>query len=390
MPIGMFDSGTGGLTVLERFLAKSGFRNEDFIYLADQANMPYGQYNARGKTDFLRELIVKDAQALLERKVKIIVIACNTATSYGLEDIRAMLEKSGTGVKVVGVVNAGVNAATDFCRGKDVAVGVLATQGTIAAGGYQRGLGKNFETVCQSGYGFAEAVDNEPDYVNSSLKAPRESYRGPRFGVNDCDIKRELLPVYNFRMDGVLFTRDAGGNYKDFQLNCPENYARFNLVSLVERHRKSGSRKKIAAIIMGCTHYPFYEKEMRRAIAELRNYKEAGKYVYRDIIANDVRLIDPAVYLADECYRILKKDGNLNPVRHQRSVEGFISVPAPGLPVHCLSPDGGFTYDFKYGREAGKSDVTFVVEPFSDSNFNPENRARITRLLPLTASYICD
>ena len=122
LPLGMFDSGTGGLTVLEQFLAMDSFNNEtgeerpdgkadfsgeDFIYLADQANMPYGVYSSRNKTDFLKELIVKDAQFLTSGKnsSKIVVIACNTATAYGLEDVEDLFEKSDNGVKVVGVID---------------------------------------------------------------------------------------------------------------------------------------------------------------------------------------------------------------------------------------------------------------------------------------------
>ena len=52
LPIGIFDSGTGGLTVLEKFLEMDEYAHERFVYLADQANMPYGNYDAVGKADF--------------------------------------------------------------------------------------------------------------------------------------------------------------------------------------------------------------------------------------------------------------------------------------------------------------------------------------------------
>ena len=91
--------------------------------------MPYGNYDAEGKSDYLRELVIKDALFLLDDnyyetqydresdgikpRVKIIVIACNTATAYGLKDITSLLEQSNTGVKVIGVINAGVKATLD-------------------------------------------------------------------------------------------------------------------------------------------------------------------------------------------------------------------------------------------------------------------------------------
>ncbi|MBR4882963.1 MAG: aspartate/glutamate racemase family protein, partial [Bacteroidales bacterium] len=162
LPIGVFDSGTGGLTVLEVLLnadmidnisGKEGgdgvpdFAGEAFTYLADRANMPYGNYAAENKQDFFRELVVKDALFLLDNKYwtnpadkvregakqpcKILVIACNTATAWGLQDISNLLKLSGTGVKVIGVINAGVNALynkLETANTQDsVAVGVLAT-----------------------------------------------------------------------------------------------------------------------------------------------------------------------------------------------------------------------------------------------------------------------
>ena len=203
LPIGVFDSGTGGLTVLERLLALDAFNNisgagvsddikdfagEHFVYLADQANMPYGTYDAAGKASYLKELVVKDALFLLgnnyyktaldktpdgvKPRCKILVIACNTATAYGLEDVERLLEGAGCGVKVIGVINAGSAATLDRLEGQKspYAIGVLATQGTIASGAYERTLRKMIEDrgittavtiVNQSGYGFAEAVDGE-------------------------------------------------------------------------------------------------------------------------------------------------------------------------------------------------------------------------------------
>ena len=79
-PVGVFDSGTGGLTVLEKLLTVDEFDNatgarrpdgkpdldaENFLYFGDQANMPYGLYDAKGKVDFLRELIVRDTRFVL-------------------------------------------------------------------------------------------------------------------------------------------------------------------------------------------------------------------------------------------------------------------------------------------------------------------------------------
>ncbi|MDH4477041.1 MAG: hypothetical protein QE274_11230, partial [Verrucomicrobiaceae bacterium] len=124
LPIGVFDSGIGGLTVLEEILkidafhndtlapgpdGHPDFENERFIYFGDQANMPYGNYSAENNLPYLRELILKDALFLLGNRhdtsdpastgpqpkpsVKALVIACNTATAYGLEDLRALIKE---------------------------------------------------------------------------------------------------------------------------------------------------------------------------------------------------------------------------------------------------------------------------------------------------------
>ncbi len=426
-PVGVFDSGTGGLTVLEKILSLDAFDNasgaqtpdgvpdfaaEDFQYLADQANMPYGVYDAQGNAALLRRLVLDDACFLLgdryfqnageprptgrKAPCKILVIACNTATAYGLNDVKQMLDGQGKGTKVIGVINAGVKAALDALEGErePFAVGVLATPGTISSGAYERTLRAEIEArgiqtpvtvVNQAGYGFAEAVDSEPDYVNPALTAPRESYRGPRLGTADPDIKEELLDAYNFEPEGLLY-RSAGPLKLDLQLNSAANYARFNLVSLVERHRASGSRAPLKAVILGCTHYPFLLETLQRTVAELRDYQENGAYPYRELLAEDLAFIDPARYVAIECYRSLQEDGLLKPAgTAPRSVRGFISVPAASLDPACKTAEGALTFEYKYGRPASVEDPGTRPVPFSDDNIDGNNRARIRALLPACA-----
>lgn len=427
LPIGVFDSGTGGLTVLEVLLTVDRMNNitgseepdgipdfigENFTYLADQANMPYGNYSSEGKDDYLKELVVKDALFLLGDKyyrnaidkeplgekepAKILVIACNTATAYGLGDVRTLLEQSNTGVKVIGVINAGVNALFDILEPKDsVAVGVMATVGTIDSGAYERtihemagerGYEGVINVVNQPGAGFAEAVDSEKDFVNRSLEAPRESYRGPRLGDGPDDIKPELLPVYNFDFgnNAVLYEKE-GDSYKEFQLNSAANYARFHLVSLVEKHRSSGTKVPLESVILGCTHYPFLLDTLQAVIKELRAYKVNGKPVYGDIIAEDFTFLDPAVYTAVECYKTLRQDNELALRTDDGKLDAYISVPAFGLEPGCTDENGNLTYDFKYGRQCGTEDVTTVSVPFSRRYLQQDNLDRIESLLP--ASY---
>ena len=434
LPIGVFDSGTGGLTVLEVLLnadmidnisGKTGadgvpdFAGEAFTYLADRANMPYGNYAAENKQDFFRELVVKDALFLLDNKFwtnpadkqragekqpcKILVIACNTATAWGLQDVSNLLQLSGTGVKVIGVINAGVNALYDklvAARTADsVAVGVLATVGTIASGAYERTIREIGE---QNGYanyikvvnhpcaGFAEAVDQEKDFVNTELTAPREGYRGPVLGSGSEDIKEGLLDVYNFDYsNGAVLREKADGKYQQFQLNSAANYARFHLVTLLEKHKASGAKVPLKHIILGCTHYPFLLNTLNEAVEELRNYRDAdGRLVYEGLIHPEFEFIDPAVFTALECYRTLREDKNLALNTTEGAFEGYISVPAYGLPAECLDADGNLSYNFKYGREHATEDVTTVFVPFSRRYLDEQTLGRIESMLPLSYNKI--
>jgi len=252
LPIGVFDSGTGGLTVLEVMLSLDkmdnitgkmcsdgipDFAGENFTFLGDMANMPYGNYAAENKEQFFKELVVKDALFLLgdkyykssmdeeptgvKEKSKILVIACNTATAWGLNDIQVMLDKSGTGVKVIGVINAGVNAFYDNIK-KDslqppTTVGVLATKGTISSNAYERtiremypqeGYAGEINVVNHACAGFAESVDMEKDFVNVALDAPRADYRGPKMGLGRMISRRNFFPrITSLTARTTFFTR---------------------------------------------------------------------------------------------------------------------------------------------------------------------------------------
>ncbi len=433
LPIGVFDSGTGGLTVLEVMLSldkidnitgKLGsdgipdFAGENFTFLGDMANMPYGNYAAEKKEQFFKELVVKDALFLLgdkyykspmdafpdgiKEKSKILVIACNTATAWGLNDIQVMLDKSNTGVKVIGVINAGVNALYDNIErdslSQSTTVGVLATVGTISSNAYERTIRQVQEQSSYKGEiavvnhacaGFAESVDMEKDFVNITLEAPRADYRGPKMGTGSEDIKEELLPAYNFTFgkNDILY-RKENGKFTEFQLNSAANYARFHLVTLLEKHISSGVKAPMKNIILGCTHYPFLLDTLVKAVEELRNYSVNGKKVYKDALAEDVNFIDPAVFTAIECYQALREEKNLALRTVDGKVDAYISVPAYGLSPDCLDANGNLAYSFKYGREYGTEDVTTVFVPISRKYVSKENLSRLEALVPYSYNEI--
>ena len=417
LPVGMFDSGTGGLTVLEQFLAMDSFNNatgeespdgvpdfsgEEFIYLADQANMPYGVYSSQNKTDYLRELIIKDALFLTSgsKRAKVIVIACNTATAFGLEDVSRMLQLSSTGVKAIGVIDAGVEGAMSRIspEEKSFAVGVLATVGTISSGGYEksivryskeRGYKGDIRVVNQGGAGFAEAVDSETDYISKDAKEVRENYRGPRFR-DTLGIQRELLSLYNFDTTGnsLLIKRDKNEDIEDIQLNSSGNYARFHMVSLLEKHRLNNPGVMMKSIILGCTHYPYLEDTLREVIAELREYSQGGIKPYESILDSEIVFIDPAVNTAKETFKLLFAQNMLKRESSTNKLEAFISVPHIDLPKEAKDSNGNFVFSFKYGRDVGSETGTVSITPFSKTNIHRDNLIRIEQRLPLSYSLI--
>ncbi|MFN2616248.1 MAG: glutamate racemase [Thermoleophilaceae bacterium] len=129
LPVAVFDSGVGGLTVLHECLVS--LPHEDFLYLGDTARFPYGDRSAEQLLGFAREL----AEVLLAEGAKLLVVACNSATAAALPSLRE--ELSGQ-VPVVGVVGPESRLAALSTRtGK---VGLLATPATVASRAYERAL----------------------------------------------------------------------------------------------------------------------------------------------------------------------------------------------------------------------------------------------------------
>jgi glutamate racemase len=129
LPVAVFDSGVGGLTVLHECLVS--LPHEDFLYLGDTARFPYGDRSADELLRFAREL----AGILLERGAKLLVVACNSATAAALPALR---EELADRVPVMGVVTPESRlAAAATVNGR---VGLIATPATVASGAYTRAL----------------------------------------------------------------------------------------------------------------------------------------------------------------------------------------------------------------------------------------------------------
>jgi glutamate racemase len=131
-PIGVFDSGVGGLTVLHELLV--ALPQEDFLYLGDTARFPYGERSPEELAQFSAQM----AQELLNRRAKLLVVACNAATSAALPALARRMMETTLGVDVLGVVRPEALQAVAATRtGR---IGLLATPTTVASGAYERAV----------------------------------------------------------------------------------------------------------------------------------------------------------------------------------------------------------------------------------------------------------
>ena len=131
-PIAVFDSGVGGLTVLHELLVR--LPREDFVYLGDTARFPYGQRSPEEIERFAAEI----AEELLRRRAKLLVVACNSATSAALGSLGARMRQTTLGIDVMGVVRPEALRAVAATRSGRI--GLLATPTTVASGAYERAV----------------------------------------------------------------------------------------------------------------------------------------------------------------------------------------------------------------------------------------------------------
>ncbi|MGA0028851.1 MAG: glutamate racemase [Opitutales bacterium] len=357
LPIGVFDSGVGGLTVLEAIKAHDrhhnltgadgadgvpDFAGESFVYFGDQANMPYGNYSAVGRTDFLRELVLRDALFLLGRRhargakppVKAIVIACNTATAYGLEDIRSAVKAWGVPVIVVGVVEAGAQGLAETAEGAQGGVAVLATVGTCASNAYPKAIAKvSGRPVRQLGSAtLAAAIEGDP-----SVKTPI----------------REII-----RAEVGAFLQSA----------------------VADR------AAPIDTLMLGCTHYPLVAGEISEAFAYWRDQPDAdGRKPYAELVAPKLKQVNPAAWTAEALWRSLHGAKTRVEPKSAPLDRFFVSVPNPAWRGVGLAADGSLAYEYKYGRQPGQVGREDTINVPLTAEMLPAPTARLVReKLPLT------
>jgi aspartate/glutamate racemase len=290
----------------------------------------------------LRELILRDALFLLGRRqangtkppVKAIVIACNTATAYGLEDIRAAVKAWGIPVIVIGVVEAGAQGLAETADGAQGGVAVLATVGTCASNAYPKAIAKvTGRPVRQLGSAtLAAAIEGDP-----SVKMPI----------------RDII-----RADVGLFLKSAVAD----------------------------GAAPIDTLVLGCTHYPLVADEIAAAFAYWREQADAdGRQPYAQLVAPQLKQVNPAAWTAEALWRSLHGAKLMAVSKPKGGDQFFISIPNPAWKGVGLAADGSLSYEYKYGRapgQVGREDTINI--PLTTDRLPGATSGLVRDKLPLT------
>lgn len=233
-PIGVFDSGFGGLTVA-REIAKA-LPQESLIYVGDSARCPYGPRDLSEVDGFVQQI----GAWLVGQGVKMIVIACNTATAAGLAHAQRTFP-----VPVIGVVEPGARAAVHATRNRRV--GVIATKGTIDSGAYAKAI----------------------RHIDAGITV--FSTATPRF----VEIAERGI-------------RMAEGPVEDYTSLASKVYIRPAFQEIAKEYLEPLRRCEIDTLVLGCTHYPLLKAligaVVGRDVTLISSAKEAARDV-REILA---------------------------------------------------------------------------------------------------------
>ena len=322
---------------------------------------------------------------------KLIAIACNTATAYARADLEALVLRAKVPVAVLGVIDAGAEAATESIEGP-ASVGVLATQGTVSSGAYpkairecaaRRGREAAIQVFQQGSLGLAGAIDSACEFVAPEARKPRADYRGPSLENPLARIDLQLLGRYDFDFTtGRMLFHGDPGNPQQLQLNAVENYVAYDVTSLLETIRRSPGTPPLAAVVLGCTHFPYVADLIAAKLRRLRDYQEQGRYPYRPWLAERIALVDPGRGMARKLYRLLAEEGGLAPAPAfapgQARAEFYITAAWPRP----------FTYQYKYGRGEGYTGADVRTVPLVTGDLDAPTADRLRRRVPSAWSLL--
>ncbi|MHB1341499.1 MAG: glutamate racemase [Coriobacteriia bacterium] len=212
LPIGVFDSGLGGLTVVRELV--DALPHEPIVYFGDTARCPYGPRESRE----VREFVLQIASWLRARPVKLIVIACNTATAAGLTLAQQVFD-----VPVIGVVEPGARAAVKATQNRRV--GVIGTTGTVESGAYSTAV----RMIDAGATVFSAAAPKFVDIVEAGL-----------------------------RMDE--------GPLEDWMSQTADVFVRPSFYELGRDYLDPLKRAGIDTLVLGCTHFPLLSAAIQQVV----------------------------------------------------------------------------------------------------------------------------
>lgn len=228
-PIGIFDSGFGGLTVARALM--EACPQENIIYFGDSLRCPYGSRSLEEVRSFVHEI----AHWLVQKEVKLIVIACNTATAAGLHSIQQELD-----IPVLGVVEPGARAAVRATRNNKV--GVIATQATIASGIYTRHI---------------RSLDEDITVFSTAT---------PRF----VDIAEQGI-------------RLSSGAMETFMSEVSKAYIRPAFQEIAQDYLEPLRRCDIDTLVLGCTHFPLLKALIGSVVGSSVRLIDSAEEISREV-----------------------------------------------------------------------------------------------------------
>ena len=243
-PIGMFDSGCGGLTVLKEYIKE--MPNENFIYYGDTAHLPYGDKSKEKIIEFSKNIV----EFLINKDVKMIIIACGTASAQAFDELKKTYD-----IPIKNIIEPTASSIVDEN------IGVIATKGTIKSNAWENAILK----------------------YNSNANVT--SVACPLF-----------VPIVE---EGFAKTPIATYAVKEY-------LSKFN-------------NKKISSLILGCTHYPIIEDEIKKEIGDKVNLinvwvlsaKDTKKYLIENNIAANLENIGTQEFYASDDFETFKENAKV-------------------------------------------------------------------------------
>jgi glutamate racemase len=249
-PIGVFDSGVGGLTVMREIMLQ--LPEENMIYAGDTARVPYGTRSAETVIRYSLEM----ADFLVGKGIKLLVVACNTASAFALNAIKDRFD-----IPVVGVIGPGAKKAIEATRSKKI--GIIGTEGTIKSNSYVHAI--------NALYGNRPVVVKEHGVIHFD--------RYFEINLDDLTIFTKACPL--------------------FVPLAEEGWVSNDVTVLTAEHYLEGLKKEpIDTLVLGCTHYPLLKGVISRVVGDdivlIDSAQETVKEIKETLLRYGLESISPS------------------------------------------------------------------------------------------------